>query len=388
MRKITADRILLPDGNLHHGLVLVFDDNGAVADILADTQASDAEPYKGILTPGFINTHCHLELSYLKGAVPSQTGLPGFVSDLVGTRSNDESQAADAAQRSDALMWESGIQGVGDICNRSHTIIVKSLSRIRYFNFIETFGLDSRKADMQYRQAVALCEAFEQHSLEATVTAHAAYSMSPLLLDLIRVHHPIDMPWSVHNQESDDERELFARKQGKFAELFTSMGLDLSSLPEGTKNSLQYLLRYVPSTGNLLFVHNTYTAKSDVERMQSLGILKRSWFALCPKANLFIENRLPNISMLHQAGCQLTIGTDSLASNDVLDMLSEMKTIHQQFPSISAASILTWATKNGADFFNWKDLGSFTKSTTPGCILIETDDPENTASWKSTKRLI
>ena len=389
MLKITADHILLPDGKLHQGKTLVFDSEGRVSDILTSPPAEDVRILKGILTPGFINTHCHLELSYLKGAVPSQTGLPGFVSDLVGTRSNDESQAAGAAQKSDALMWESGIQGVGDICNRSHTITVKSLSRIRYYNFIETFGLDSRKAETMYRQATALCEAFEQHTLAASVTAHAAYSMSPLLLDLIRVNHSPDIPWTVHNQESREEKQLFNDKTGKFAELFSSLGIDLSSLPDGKGNSLQYLLRYVPSTGHLLFVHNTYTSRADIGIMRDLGLLERAWFALCPKANLYIENRLPDIAMLLEEGCRLTIGTDSLASNDELSIISELKAIHKMYPSIPAANLLTWATKNGADYFGWNDLGAFEKGNKPGCILIPAGgNAEDVLNWGNAVRVI
>jgi cytosine/adenosine deaminase-related metal-dependent hydrolase len=110
---------------------------------------------------------------------------------------------------------------------------------------------------------------------------------------------------------------------------------------------------------------------------------------LCPKANLYIENRLPNIPLFVNEGMKLTLGTDSLASNDSLSILEEMKTISKHFPQISFETMLNWATKNGAELLGMeKEIGTIEKEKTPGLNLIKgMDDKFHLSEKVSVQKL-
>jgi cytosine/adenosine deaminase-related metal-dependent hydrolase len=125
-------------------------------------------------------------------------------------------------------------------------------------------------------------------------------------------------------------------------------------------------------TKKVLLVHNTYTSQEDLELIKHYSNDCEINFCLCPKANLFIENTLPDIPMLVQSGIKITIGTDSLASNDSLSILEEMKTIQKHFPKISFEMLLQWSTKNGAEFFGIeKEFGTIEKGKKPGLNLLK-----------------
>jgi len=93
---------------------------------------------------------------------------------------------------------------------------------------------------------------------------------------------------------------------------------------------------------------------------------------LCPKANLYIEDRIPKINNFILGGQDIVIGTDSLASNDTLDILEELKVIHQEYPELDFNETIKWATLNGAKALNLdSELGSLEVGKRPGLLLLE-----------------
>jgi cytosine/adenosine deaminase-related metal-dependent hydrolase len=106
------------------------------------------------------------------------------------------------------------------------------------------------------------------------------------------------------------------------------------------------------------------------------------------KANQYIEKALPPVDLLQKNGCRIVIGTDSLASNNSLDILDELKTISANFPAIQLAELLQWATLNGAKALQLQDqLGSFEKGKKPGVILIAGLENNNLTAQSTTKNL-
>ena len=96
--------------------------------------------------------------------------------------------------------------------------------------------------------------------------------------------------------------------------------------------------------------------------------------SLCPNANLYIENRLPNINLLLKSGANICIGTDSLASNHQLSVMAELETIHQYYPEIAWEKLLGWATYNGASALQMQQsIGSFEAGKRPGIVQIKKD---------------
>src|ERR1044071_2258953 len=131
MRFLTADYIFtVHDSPLKNGIVTV-DDNGFIKEVFSeerkhqlDGAGDNIEKFNGIICPGFINAHCHLELSYLKGKMSRGKGLPDFIEEIVHLRNDTKwtkDQKQSAIERAEDEMIAGGIAGVGDICNTSDT---------------------------------------------------------------------------------------------------------------------------------------------------------------------------------------------------------------------------------------------------------------------------
>ena len=141
-------------------------------------------------------------------------------------------------------------------------------------------------------------------------------------------------------------------------------------------NSIQSTLPKFPLSQKILFVHNTFTTQSDIQfiKSQISNLRSQIYFCTCPNANLYIENKLPDYSLFIRENVQMTIGTDSLASNWSLSILDELKTISKYFPEIPLHTLLIWATKNGADFLGLNQLGTIEKGKKPGLNLLKNLD--------------
>jgi cytosine/adenosine deaminase-related metal-dependent hydrolase len=352
--------------------ILAVDEHGSISAIYTAQQAAEsnivpAQTYIGVLVPGFINTHCHLELSHLKGKIKEHTGLLDFVGQVIQTRAIDEQTALSAMEAADAEMLNNGIVAVGDISNLAISRAVKLNSRIRYHTFIEAMGFNPEKAPEIMQHAIALKNEFSP--LRASVAPHAPYSVSDLLLQLIGRNAVEERsPLTIHNQETAAENEFFQSKSGGFLRLYEFLKLDLSFYRPAGTTSLQATLPKLPRV-KLLLVHNTNSSLEDVTFAHNQHPVL--YWCLCPNANLYIENTLPDVTMLINAGVKITLGTDSLASNHQLNILKEMQ-ILQESKAVPFETLLQWATLNGATFLEIdKQFGSFTPGKAPGILWIK-----------------
>lgn len=378
MRKLRADWIF--DGHrMHQGATLVMDEAGVVADLLLqdETAPGDATEYfHGILCPGFVNAHCHLELSCLKGHVPKGRGLVDFILQLQRARSGfQQEEVVSAMEQAEREMLAAGIVGVGDIANGAVSFRVKEKSRLAYHTFLEVFGFDPAKAGGILSAAMSLRGAAVESGRGrlGEIVPHAPYSVSPELFGLIAAcarsskdgAKPVLL--SIHNQESAHEDPFYREGSGDFNRLYRELGMDISYYRPHGSDALETWLPWMDGSGKILLVHNTYTRPRDIRHAAET---EEIWWCLCPNANLYIENRLPDIPLFVNEGLRLVLGTDSLASNDGLSILEEMKTISAHFPTIDLEQLLQWATRNGAEFFEWEHLGSFSKGKRPGVNLL------------------
>jgi aminodeoxyfutalosine deaminase len=373
--------------------ILVLDEKGMVKDVLkpgkAEVPAESIEHFDGILCPGFVNAHCHLELSWAKGLIESGTGLDGFLRVLDSLRQNGlPVNPEEAIEKEGDEMYRSGVVATGDICNTTATQPFKASSPMLFHNFAEVFASDPAKAERAFTKGNELAMAFRalERNNRASVTPHSTYSVTEQLFRLI-ASLPHNSPVTIHHQETEDENRFFFDGSGSMAarRLFYNPGLEPFKLTG--KRPLESIAPFLHRDQKLLLVHNTFSEEEDISYGQHHfpGI---AW-CFCPNANLYIENRLPDIPLFHRKNCKITLGTDSLASNRYLSILEEIKTISAHFPFISLQEMLTWATVNGAEFFGFDDLGTFEKGKSPGVVLIENIDNE-TLSLKSesTSRLI
>ena len=364
-------RVNLPP--LENGLLEINND-GTILNISEynkiEHQNIDVQFFDGVLVPGFVNTHCHLELSHLRDRIPEQTGLSDFL-DYVGNLKKDLFEKGRLIEEADQEMYNNGIVAVGDISNEIITKDIKEESKIFYHTFIELIALNPK--DWKYK----LFNGFliqEQFGKQSSIVPHASYSVSEQLIKQItRIAEHNNHVVSIHNQETAEEDKFFWDKTGAIADFFKKIGEDISYFESSKKTSLQTILPSLSNETNLLLIHNVHSSDRDIKLAEEYS--KNIYWCLCPNSNIYIEKKLPDVNLFIKNNCKITIGTDSLASNHKLNLLAEMKTLQSNFENLSFNQILEWATLNGAKSLNIADkFGSIEIGKKPGISLIENFD--------------
>jgi cytosine/adenosine deaminase-related metal-dependent hydrolase len=354
--------------------VLIIDNDGKVLDLLDPLKQEIPESglirkFNGIICPGFVNSHCHLELSHLRGKLSEGKGLPNFISEMVEKRAADSEIINEAMQLADAEMFNNGIVAVGDISNSPDSIQIKSKSRILYHTCIELFDLSEDRSENVFKEGKALKEKFNKAGLINSIVPHAPFTVTQKLLKLIVSEaKKEDSIICIHNQETEAENEMFERGSGILIERLRLFNKSYEKWIPSGKSSLKSIISILKDAHSLQLVHNTFSRKEDIKSAQEFG---NFYWCLCPNANLFIEKYLPDVPLLLEENCTCTIGTDSLASNYSLSVFDEIKLLQRHFPLIKLKELLKMSTLNGAAFLGVeKTFGSFEKGKIPGLILI------------------
>ncbi|MBO8473149.1 MAG: amidohydrolase family protein [Bacteroidetes bacterium] len=380
MRIFTSDYIFpIVAGPIRDGYVMT-DDEGYVLKMGAARELnppalSVAEYFPGAIVPGFVNTHSHIELSHLKGAFSKGSGMSGFINQINSLRDSvDKSGRINAIETEMRGLYRQGVSAMADISNCNESFECKSHSPIYTRTFLEVFGTDPKEADMIVEGALELCREAEEMDLDAAPTPHSCYTMSPELLRAASVAGIKSGYLSYHSQESRQEEDLIRYGTGELAENYKGRGLPTPPVT-GTSalvyfiDNLKKVMR-APIRGHVLLVHNVAIDEESID--YALEWLKSPYFAICPLSNIFIHNQLPPLELMRRKGLKITVGTDSLSSNDLLSMVAEMKCIQDHFPEIPFDEILKWATRNGAEFLGKEELlGSFEAGKKPGIVNIE-----------------
>lgn len=384
-RKLQAEKLF--DGTaLYQNKVLIATTQGTVIEVVdAEAAGDDVEYFEGWLCPGFINTHCHAELSHLKGVIPKHTGMVAFLQQVMYHRGNDVPLIEAAMETAITNMHENGIVAVGDFCNMGYGFSLKTNGPIRFHNFMELSGFVPETAVARYQTMVALQQELQaQYGGSYSIIPHAPYSVSKKLLKLLAAQPP--GIFSIHNQESKAEDEFLRYKRGDFLNLFSGLGITLDFFEATGAGSLSWLKDYLQLIPNCLLVHNCTTTADDVDWLKNMsnasdfenGLAQKFHFCICPSANLYIGNALPDVPMLINSNMPLCVGTDSLSSNDALDILAELKLLQQHFPEVASSTLLEWGTKNGAEALGMQGaLGSFEKGKKPGILWLKNISEQN-----------
>jgi len=389
-RKLKADYLF--DGHNMRGTeaVLICRLDGTIEKISDENEAgSDLEIFSGMLVPGFINCHCHLELSHLKGQIPPDQGLVNFLLSVIKQRYQPEEIRKEAIRNAEEKMLQSGIVAVGDICNTIDTGDLKSLKHLLYYNFIELLGWTPEQASSRYEEAESLAEQFKKMGLDGkhlSLNPHAPYSVSGELWNLMKPGFKTKTV-TIHNQESAAENEFFMSGKGDLVRLYAHLKMNTDHFKIPATRSLVYYLSEFKDASRIMLVHNTFINEEDI--LETFPFRDKLFFCLCPNANMFIEGRLPDVLLLRKHNAALVFGTDSLASNHQLNILEEIKMVKKNFPSIPSAELLVWATSNGAKVLSFEpDLGDFVKGKKPGIVQIDNIRKGEITELSTSRRLI
>lgn len=373
--KFQADQLFTGCEMLDNNHVLITDKEGKVLNITTLPEAGDGvQQFRGILTPGFINSHCHLELSHLRARIPEKTGLTQFISLVMQSPPVDQAVKDEQMRLADEEMYTNGIVAVGDISNQAYSLTQKVKSKIRWYNFLEVTNPDDEKAEERIKHFNSIEKKFstELAHYPTALSPHAIYSVSPQTFRLINAATK-NKTITIHNQECAAENELFINGSGKFLQFYEGIGRKTIPIKVSGKSSLQTWLPYFNNGQTIISVHNTFISEEDIvfAKAYTAAHNMEIIYCLCPNANIYIEDSLPPVDLLIKHQCRIVLGTDSYGSNRQLSIAKEIETLQSRFPHISVKDLLQWATLNGAKALGFeKELGSFEKGKRPGVVLL------------------
>ena len=335
---------------------------------------SGEEVLQGAIVPGFVNSHCHIELSHLYGKFRKGTGMAGFIDQINELRDWAGADVkAQLTQQWMDKMWKDGVSAMSDISNDDSSFKVKSSHKLYTRTFLEVFGSEPEMCDGVMADVTQLKKTADEIGIDAAPTPHSCYTMSPQLLSASAAAGLESGYLSYHSQESQEEEDLLISGSGAMYENRKRSGM--STPPVTGESSLKYFIdrladaKQAPYDEHILLVHNVCLQKDDIEAAKK--VMNNVYWAICPLSNIFIHNALPPIPLMRENGLAITVGTDSLSSNDDLDMVKEMVCIRQNFPEVPMNEILVWACLNGARFLSKEnELGSLAPGKTPGIVFV------------------
>jgi len=367
--------------------VLITKADGTVDALVPVSEAGeDVQQLDGILSPGFVNAHCHLELSHMKGMIPAHTGLQEFVKQIVALRQVEPEAIHAAIVNAEAEMMANGIVAVGDISNTLDTLNQKAKHNLAYYSFVELYDLDPTRAADKIIAGLEIQKQFQENCVRASLVPHAPYSVTNDLWHLLSAHFGIHTI-SMHNQETPDENDFFKTKTGSFLGMYERTKVNLDFFEATGLSSLQSILPIFKKAHYGILVHNSFTSAEDIQAVHAA--MNNAFWCLCPNANQYIEQTMPPVELLRSENANIVVGTDSYASNWSLNVLDELKTIQQHQPQIPLAEMLGWATINGARALQMdKHLGSFEKGKKPGLVLIKGIDALNSLKDASSHKIL
>ncbi len=384
--RITAAFVYPLDSEpIRNGYVEYDDVDGTIMGVGAC--GPDEEVSEGALVPGFVNAHCHVELSHLHGKFRKGTGMAGFIDQINELRDwAGREVKVGLTRRWMDRMWADGVSAMADISNDDSSFDVKKDHPMYTRTFLEVFGSEPDMCEGVMADVAELQKVADAAGIDAAPTPHSCYTMSPQLLSASAAAGLESGFLSYHSQESREEEDLLISGSGAMYENRKRSGM--STPPVTGESSLKYFLDRLaaakpgPYDENILLVHNVCLRQDDIDAAKK--VMNHPYFAICPLSNMFIHNALPPVELMRRNALAIALGTDSLSSNDDLDMVKELVCLHENFKDVPMTELLEWACMNGAKFLKRDDvLGSLTPGKRPGVVRISGVDADGFVTEES-----
>jgi aminodeoxyfutalosine deaminase len=303
------------------------------------------------LMPGLVNAHTHLELSYLRDAIPPSSSFVDWIRGVIAARRQPPAPAAagilQSVNRAIDEAVACGTVLVGDISNTLVTFGPLARSSLAAVVFNEVIRFNGAEAAAVVERASRQLEALLPTDLVRTsLAAHAPYSVAPLVFREIR--RAIDRDplarCSVHLSESAEEVEFIRTGQGPWRAMLEELGSwDPSWVPPSV-SPVQYLDDAGFLDERVLAVHGVQMSSSDLARLAA----RRTTLVTCPRSNRYTGAGAPPLEAFYASGVRVAVGTDSLASAPSLNVFDELAAMRELAPMVPASALLDSATRQGA----------------------------------------
>jgi cytosine/adenosine deaminase-related metal-dependent hydrolase len=333
-----------------------------------------AEPVDAVLLPALVNAHLHLELSHLAGRVPGGEGLAPWILRLVAARGRARDESADrAVGNAVEALQAAGVAAIGEVTNTLASLAALGWAGFSGTIYHEVFGFSAERADAALAEARSSRElaATGPNTLTVALSPHSVYSTHPgTLAWLLR-----SGPASIHLAEDPGERAFCATGSGPFAEIARKLGATDADLAPRGRSAVAAVAPFLGSRS--LVVHAVDLDDEDFRDLSRSG----ATVVLCPRSNLHIGGRLPDLPRLLEAGIPLAVGSDSLASTPSLSPLAELAALRRAFPGVAPARLLALAWNGAA--VGAKGVGRLAQGTAPGVIAapLGGERPDDPVAW-------
>lgn len=340
-------------------------------------QFSSGEVYhhgKGAIMPALVNAHTHLELSPLENLIGQADGFTDWLKNVVQKRSIPSNQEIeDAMVSSIDRLKRAGTILLGDISNTGISLPFLASNHLRAVVFLEVVGLREERAKESWAGlASILSEWSESSNPLVTLAAHSPYGVSRRYLE--KVNHwgrTNGNPVSIHLAESEEEVLFLKTGRGPMRDFLEAVNaFDPSFKPPGL-SPVAFLAELGFLDERTLCVHLVHLSDVDIEILCQ----KKVRVCICPLSNQRLNVGLAPVDKLIKAGLSIALGTDSLASNDDLNLFREMAYIEASFPKIDTHEILKMGTIHGAAALGMdKIVGSMESGKEAHLIFVALED--------------
>jgi len=337
---------VLPDADTTHAPGSVVVEDGRVAWVGPAGEAPPADAVvalpDAVVLPGLVNAHSHLDLTHLRGRVPYDGDFAAWVEAVRAGRRAPGARAAALWGMREAVAR--GTTAFGDVvAPASFGDVVASFAEggARGRLFVEAVGFPPEAADAAFERVWALAEMQALPPAVATgLSPHAPYSVSlALLRRLLAVADGHDRPVAIHLAETLEELAFLRHGVGPLREVLRRMGKDdPAHLPYGS--AAGFLAHVRLERAQLLLVHANYLRPRDVP--------PGACVVYCPTAHAFFRHPQHPVLELLEEGVRVALGSDSAASGDTLDVLSETQHLARARPDLDARAVFRMATEWGA----------------------------------------
>ncbi len=349
----TAKYVLAEAGMLHRNAAVHVSDPGRI---------SRLEPWQGppkkletsvidwgsaIILPGLVNAHTHLELTDLCGRLNPSSSFTSWLASLMSERRRLAKQDyLDSVARGARMCAASGTTLIGDISASGWSWEALKTIKSRKVVFEEvTAFLPEKAAETMAALTSRLDRVQTDCCLSSSVSPHAPYSVSPVLFRAVaQLARQRNVRPAIHVAETNQEVELLMRGTGEFKDFLAKLGVMPDAwLPPGLAP-----VPYLEGLGILerpaLLIHGNYLDEESMSR-----VLNRNCsIVFCPRSHAFFGHMPHPVRRLLDMGINVALGTDSLASNDSLSILDEMRFLFRNRKDLKCDEIIRMATINGA----------------------------------------
>lgn len=357
-------------------------DTGPIARLRAEYGAVVSEFPGGVIMPGLVNAHTHLELTHFpswklrKGIDYSPRTYVDWVVQVIKIRRTLTHQELEHSVREGIrVSLECGTTTVGEILSDRTLIPVYNATGISGRLFIEAIGQEPGHCARLLAEIDNALATFPNGPFQPGVSPHAPHTLSfRFMRDISALARRYSLPTAIHLAESREELSFFHDSSGKIAELLYPLaGWDLYIPPPWRMTPAAYLdsLDVLSTTTSL--VHCVHVTPADAQLLKKCG----ATVILCPRSNdRLVVGKAP-AALLKKAGIPLALGTDSLASNDSLSLWDEMRFLRKEFAGIfTPAEILDMVTVNAARALCLgSETGSLENGKRADFLVVRTDAP-------------